>query len=582
MVDFSVKSTGLSAPDLGAASHVSPGVEDKSAAMSSAADTFLLKSAGELGIEAYKGKQISDLNKSTQESIQEYMNRRGNPELAKANLSEAAATDVQSSLFKPTGEQLSEVERAQKERLATYQQALAEGVMSPDEFSDRVLANLRESTNKNPGLFQELKAEASRVLELSGITGIVKSDQLIAENRQKQLENMRKDLEERMKREHLYYDASTPIVSMQEQLQKAEGDTRLFDMQVRGKERLAMLSASQAKTWAETTGNQVVRGGLSNANKTALNMIDSLGITAENYPKFKAQITSEFDNLKRVFHDSIPVSIVQEPLVQQQIKDYNDGLDSIVKRFDTLASGDDMKRVLQNEVEILKGSQEKSLRQTYNVEEINLMSNMMRNIPGVIIESPVRDRYSGIITAIAGNNFKAPALQELVPKSDKDTTSGDILSGAINLGAASGDFTGFKRTLDAVNAQTPTITNPKTRMQFLYNNLSSIAKQKPLDLDVESISKVETSVGQLLNDSQFGIGTLAETSVGKKVQMDVLPSGHLIFTGEDASKFNATYANNVNIALRAYANAHNTNMAQAAKRFYPQYFGSIVKPSNGK
>lgn len=582
MVDFSIKSTGLSSPDLGAASHVSSGVTEQAQSMRMAADANLFKGIAELGMDVYKQGQISSLNKATQESIQQYMDMRENPEIAKSSLSEAASTDVQTSLFGTSGKQLSSVEQAQKDRLDTYKQALDEGVMSPDEFSDRVLANLREATNKNPGLFQELKAEASRVLELSGITGILKSDQIIAESKQKQAENMLKDLQERMRKENLYYDSSTPIVTMQEQLQKAEGDTRLFNLQVRGKDRLAMLSAEQAKSWTEASGNAVVRGGLANANSLTLGLIESLGVTADNYPKYKAQIAGNFDNLKRVFHDSIPVSIIQEPIVQQQIKDYNEGLDSILKRFDGLASGDDMKKVLTNEVEILKGGQEKNLRQNYNVEEIKLMGDMMRNIPGVIIESPVRDRYTGIITAIAGNNYKAPALQELAPKSNNDKLSGDILSGSISLGLSSGDFTGFKRTLEAVNTQTPNITNAKTRLQFLYNNLSSIAKQKPMELDADSISKVETSVGQLLNDSQFGLGTLAETSAGKKVKMDVLPSGHLIFTGEDASKFNATYANNINVALRAYANAHNTNMAQAAKRFYPQYFSGIVNSTGSK
>lgn len=569
MVDFSVKSTGLSSPDLSAASHVSPGAASQAGAIKAQNDLGLAGNLVNLGIEAYKGKQVANINEATQEDIKQYMDSKNNPNLVPTPFTQEKAP-------------LSNVELAQRSTLSKYQAALAEGAITPDEFETRVLANLREATNRNPGLYQELKAEAARVLELSGITGILKVDRLIAQSKQEQVESMIKDLRERMKREYLYYDDSTSLTSMQEQLQKAEGDTRLYNLQVRGKERIAMFSAQQAKTWVEENGNAVVRGGLANANKQTIAIIDNLGVTAENYPKFKAQIAGNFDNLKRVFHDSIPVSILQEPIVQQQIKDYNDGLDSILKRFDGLASGEDMKKVLQNEVEILKTGQEKTLRQQYNVEEIKLMGEMMRNAPGVIIEAPVREKYTGIISAIAGSNFKAPALQDLVPKSDKDTTSKDVLTGAINLGVNSGDFTGFKRTLDAVNGQTPSITNPKTRLQFLHNNLSSIAKQKPMQLDVETISKVETSVGQMLNDPQFGIGTIAETTSGKKVQMDVLPSGHLIFKGEDSDKFNAAYANNVNIALQAYANAHNTDMAKAAKRFYPQYFGALIKPTTGK
>ena len=583
MADFSVKTTGLSAPDLKAASHISEGVQDVSGAMRVGNLTNLIKGGSEIAGEVYKQAKVQDFSTATQDTIQQYMDMRENPELAKGSLTGAAATDVQSSLFPQSGEQLSSVEKAQKERLSTYQQALSEGVMTPDEFSDRVLSNLREATNKNPGLYQELKAEAARVLELSGITGIVKSDQLQAEAKQKQIENLLKDMQERARKENIYYDVTTSYWDLAQQVEHAEKGTRSYNMQVRGTEQFKMLSQEQARKWVETNGNDVVRGGLSNANKVVFDMIDNLGITADSYPKYKAQLSSQFDGLKEVFRASIPVNILQDPNVQANLKAYNDGLDSVLKRFDNLVTGEDFKKVASNEFEILKMSQETHLRKTVDVPSIELSTKLAAAVPGIVTQSPeYRQKIYDAGVALSQGNYQSPAIQEMIPKSPKDNKSAFLIKGAINVGLESGDYTGFNRTLEAVNTTTTNIENPKTRLQFLYNNLSAIAEQKPMQLDVATIGKVETSIGQLLHDNNFGIETLNETSAGKKVKMDVLPSGHLMFTGEDAGKFNATYANNVNIALRAYANAHNQTMSEAAKRFYPQYFSGIVNSNSVK
>ncbi|MFA5142498.1 MAG: hypothetical protein WC471_06035 [Candidatus Woesearchaeota archaeon] len=581
MVDFSVKNTNVSDPSLGAASHVSQGVVDTSGAMKTQGLTNLIQGVGEQAISAYKGYQIGDINKETQADIKAYMDSKNNPELAKSSLTDAASTDVQTSLFKPQGETLSAVEQAQKERLATYKQALDEGVMTPDEFSDRVLTNLREATNRNPGLYQELKAEASRVLELSGITGIIKSDELIAKNKQQQAESMIKDLQDRMKREYLYYDSNTSVISMQEQLQKAEGDARSYNLQVRGADQFKMLSQAQARHWNETKGPEIIRGSIANANKMLIDIIDTNSVTAETYGKFKATFDASLDNMHQVFVESIPVNIRQDPLSVENIKMHQEGMERIKTRLANLATGEDLKKVLNNEVEILKLGQEKNLRETVDVASIEMTTKIAQSVPGIITQSPdYRKKIYDAGTAIAQGNFNSPSIKNLVPKSQNDKLSSNLLEGSIIQSVTSGDYTPFKKTMDALNDQTPKIENPSTRLQFLYNNLTAIAKQKPMEMDVHGITKVETAVTQLMNDPQFGVGTLVETLGDKKVELDILPSGHLIFKGEDADKFNQTYASNTNMALRAYANAHNTTMEKAAKTFYPRYFSSLFSTGN--
>lgn len=565
MVDFSVKSTSLSRPDLKAASHISAGVTDVSGAMRTQATTGLAQGLGEQAIEAYKGKQIGDINTATQNTISEYM-------------------DSKETIFSTKeGETLSGVEKAQRVRLTTLKQALDEGTMTPDEFSDRVLANLREATNKTPGMFKELKEEAARVLELSGIQGVLKADQLKAESDQKKAERLLTDMQDRAKREHIYYDSTTTYWDLAEKVKVAENDTRAYDMQVRGKDRFSMLSTTQAREWTERKGNDVVRGSLSNANKLLVDMVDTNAVTTDNYPKFKAQFEGTLDNMHQVFVNSIPANIRQEPLVQENIRLHADGMEKVKTRLANLAGGEDMKKVMENEFSILKHRQENNLRKIVDVAKLDMTAKLTASVPGIITksESSRKEIFDAFI-AITSSGDDSPALRNIIPKSDKDNKSSMLLEGAINESISSGDYTSFKRTMDALSAQTSKIDNPKVRLQYLYNNINSIAKQKPMQLDVEGITKVETSIGQMLNDPNFGVGTLTQTTEGKKVQLDVLPSGHVVFIGEDSDKFNKTYANNINLALRAYANAHNTSMEKAAKQFYPKYFGFLSPTASTK
>jgi Mor family transcriptional regulator len=510
------------------------------------------------------------------------MARRDNPELAKSSLAGAAAQDVQTSVFGTEGAQLSAVEKAQKDRLTVYQKALAEGVMTPDEFHTRTLTNLREAINKNPGLERELRNEASRVLELSGITGVLKVDQEIAQSKQKQEEKAWEDMQGRAKREHIYYDSSTPKWKLAEQVQAAENDTRSYNLQVREKERFSMATAAQARQWNDEKGPEVVRGSISNNAKILVQMVEEKlangqTMDATSYPKFKAEVEDTLDQQHQIFVSSIPASIRQDPNSQDLIKMHADSMEKLKTRLSTMASGEDIKKVILNEVEIAKGTQDRDIRKNYNVAEIDLMGNLLRYAPGAVIESSdVMDKFKGIIKNIASGNYKAPVMKEVLPKSDQDKFSGVVIQSALSAGEKVGSWQELTRSLTAMNNATSLAESPKQRLQFLFNNLSTLAKSKPQQMDADTINQVDVSVGQMLEDTNFGINSLTETSKGKDVSMDVLSSGMLVFTGKDAPMFNKVYANNVNVALQAYANAHNMSMKEAAKEFYPKYFSGLV------
>jgi len=579
MAKFGIEATNISDPSLGGASYVRPATADTSGNTRKSADMGLVNSIASQALPAYTAMQKGELNSMTQNAIQDYMNQRENPELTKQSLGEMGAQDVTTSLFKPQGSQLSQVEQSQKERLATYQQALEQGVMTPEEFSDRVTANLREMTNRNPGLYDELKGEAARVLELSGITGIMKSDKLIAESKTKQEEKLWDDMKERAKREHIYYDETTPKWVLSKQVQEAESDTRAYNLQVRGKERFAMASVEQARQWVGETGNDVIRGSLSNAQKTIMDMADTQGINAQTYPKFKATVEGTLDNIHQVFVDSIPVNIRQDPLVQENIKLHAEGMKQIKERMSVLTSGEDIKKVLTNQVEILKAGQDKKLRETVDVSSMDMAVRLAAANTGIITQSPeFRKNIFNAGVAISSGNFTSPALSNLVPKSSNDTSSASLISGAVNLSKQSGDYTSFNRTIEALNTQTSSIDNPTTRLQYLRNNVTAISKATDIQLDSVGLQHVNTTIDQFLKDPKFGVGTLVDTVKGKQVRMTITPeTGRLLFVGPDATQFNTVYANNVNLATQAYAKAHGVSEQVASKAVIREYLGGIIR-----
>ena len=571
MAQFGIEATKLSDPNLAAASFIRPAVQDSSAEIGIRATTEVIKPVGEQALGAYVASQKAEANKITQEEIRKYMN----PD-------ETAAQDTSTSLFKSGGEQLSAVEKAQKEKLAAYQRALAQGAISPDEFADRVTSNLRELTNKNPGLFGEFKAEAARVMELSGITGIIKSDKLITESISKREENLLKDMQERAKKENIYYDVTTPYWALADSVQKAESDTRSYNLQVRNKERFSMASQEQSRQWVEESGDSVVRGSLANTQKLIVDMADTQGINSQTYPKFRAQVEASIDNMHGLFVDSIPVNIRQEPIVQEKIRAHEEGMKRLKERLSGLTSGEDMKKVLSNEVEILKAHQDKTLRQTVDVAALDMSIKLIGANPGIITHSEEgRQRLVNASIAISSGNFTSPALKNILPKSDRDTSSASMIVGAVNLGKQSGDYTGFNNTMEALNSQTQSIENPKTRLQYLFNNVSAISKSTDMKLDAVGLQHVETTIDQFLKDPQFGLGTIVDTSKGKVVSLTATSEGNIMFVGPDATQFNKVYANNINLATQAYASSHGISNKEAAKIIIPRYLGDIVKALKG-
>src|SRR5512139_674947 len=195
MAQFGIQTTQMGAPDTGAASFIRKPTVDESG-------LNLLQTIGEQGVEAYKRYQLASLEKEQESVIDQYISSKQNPEIMEQTAADIGALDVATegmwnriatqADYQPDVADLTGVEKALSEKLARYKAAKDQGVMSPDEFANRILATTREAVARNPGLYAELKQHSSRVLELSGITDIVKADM----EQQQSAEKQKKDLQD--------------------------------------------------------------------------------------------------------------------------------------------------------------------------------------------------------------------------------------------------------------------------------------------------------------------------------------------------------------------------------------------------
>lgn len=167
--------------DRSAPTYIKPGVVDKSTA-------GLISDLGGMALDAYKGYQIADIERQQEETMNAYLT--GNVEhfdpAAQQAIDEAGkdvgiaaiAEEEAWNLAAKTPEGAFDAITSAEQNLAKSQKklsaALEQGVITGDEFNARIMSNLREAINRNPGFEQELVNQTRRVMEYSGMSDFMK------------------------------------------------------------------------------------------------------------------------------------------------------------------------------------------------------------------------------------------------------------------------------------------------------------------------------------------------------------------------------------------------------------------------
>jgi hypothetical protein len=568
MAKFGANQTNVTPSNFQA--YVAPGVVNQSGAIAGKTLAGAIESGAKIAQEAYTQNEVNKVTEQTNKVIDAY---QGAKDLS-SDIN--VLSGFRESLFSdPTATKgdVSTVEQAMKDKYAQLQTALDQGGITPAEFSDRVTAVLRETSNRNPGLTQRLTAESQRVLQLSGITGVIKQDTANLQTQQATAAASMKDMQTRAKKLFVTYDATTPYWDLSAKVADAERSQRAYDTIVQGDALNKISNHNQALQYMQKKGSEVVMGGLTTFSTTISDLLN--GTDSTSWVKLQPQVEAASTKMKAAFANSFPVNIRQQPEIQSAIKDYNDGVDSLVTTYKNSASGGNAKASVENELSILTNRQKLELTKQYDIAKLDMISNLMRANPTLAINKPIRDTFANISSALVAGNVTSPTLDSNLPVSSTDTRISSAVSASLHLGKTSGDFSGFNVVFDTLNKKATTITDPVKRNQFLFNNLAAVAKADNIKMDANGQDQVGQMIKIQMDDPQAGLPMLKSLLLQDKgVELDALPTGEIKFSGENATAYDNKFAVKINTSLHAFANVHGMTTKEAAPLFYKNYFGS--------
>jgi len=580
MVDFNKT---LSPVDTRAASYVSPEIVDNSAAIGIQNNTRLLEGAAKIGTAIYNQDKVNDLNEADQKAISDYMaQHRVNDETQNLDILTARQQDI----FRSGEDSPGDLSTIQKAQIATYQRlmnAKAQGHMSPAEFSDRILTNLREAVNNNPGLQKELTAEAAKVLDLSGITGIIKQDEILAEEKLASQDAFLKDARTRARKADVSYRETEPAWKILSKVEPIEQAKRLAAGQLREQKRFDRMTEAEALNWIDTTGDQVMIGNLQNTSSTILQIIEENQINGTNYTNFSGQIEQVLEASHNAYATSMPAKIRNNDAVKALITQHREGIDAIKDRFSRLGSGEDAAKAMTNELNIIKGTQELAVRGQYDVASLDLINSMIKNAPEIMVnDGDLRKKWLKILESIFNGNIQSPALNDIVPKNIGDQTQApSFITSSVAIGNKEARWKTFEDVIDTFSLKAVSIDNPVSRSQFIFNNLKTIAQTEFENAPSTSIAAVDDHVSTMFNDPVSGMIPMMKALEGREGTLDLLPNGNIIFQGNQLNEFNSKFGTRINIALKAYANVRGISTKEAVKDFYPTYMPQLFNDDGG-
>jgi len=382
MAEFGIKATQLSPADTKAAKHVRNPVADESG-------NVMLGVGLDMAGQAIEGYQMASLEKEQEKVIDEYMGRR--PEALGQQQIDLAATKTSiDSIWEKAGsvEQLdaavNPIEKNFQDRLAKFERARDQGVMSPSDFNDRILATTREAVNKMPGLYDKLLQHSKKVLGMSGIENVLDAD--IA--KQKANDDSLKNLRELADTMHVSYNTFAPdYQKMQQEVHKRQQQISASDQLDRAVKADSRVTAEQAKTWAASEGSNFIQGDTFLLTKNAAVMFT--GASAADYPKIKAKLRMDAMERHNAFiAKTNQLGIRNDPTVAALIADHKQTLDYTLETIDGLESGADAEKALTHAYNIIEQTQSLGLASRFNMGAIKLMSKIPDSMWNHVFSTP--------------------------------------------------------------------------------------------------------------------------------------------------------------------------------------------------
>jgi len=546
------------------------GVQDNSSAIVAQTVGEAAKAGGEL----YQGSILNKISLEDQANVQEYMDRSHPQELQIEAAGLSKSIDNIWGSLDATIEDVNPVEKEFQSRVSRLKTAVDQGVMSPEEFTNRTLSTLRNAVNRNPGMIKELANHANSVLALTGINGIVQQD--IADrdkiaNAKHADEAFILDIAKKANTPLMYNpNGSIDYVGMNKVNSTWQGEKALLD------------SADRQNQFTEENfrnfGPQYATGKINEATDLAINILKDPTMPLD---KAMVQVNLALDSVEKGFTSDPRVGrILDKPSVASTVTYLRNQVNAIKSNIKSFATKEDAAAYFKNSTNIIRDQQYQDMSKVVNPQMLDMLSKLTANV-GVadfISKQPELkvEVYNGITrildglptnsAVMYGGNAKSP-INTIISALSKDAGKPDNPNANT---ALSNTF----RTVDSDITKLPI----GDKFNFYSNYTKTLGnpanKEGLAKLDDDARAKATNHVNDYANITLTNMKEVLDKSVtaNDKVIFNVLPDGRLSITSNNPSltnELNTKFIPRINDSILAISNlSGHTATKEAAKEFY--------------
>lgn len=592
-----IDATNMGDPSLGAAGFIRQPTADTSGLVMTG---LALDVASEIP-NAWAGYENARLESEQEKVIDEYLERKKNPLIMEQTAVEIGALDMaEESIWKkvasdadyqPDVDDFSAVDQALQQKLSKFQAARDQGVMSPEEFTDRILATTREAINRNPGLYDRLKQHSARVLEMSGIMDIVKADAAAAKAQQDELTRFKNDIVDLAKKHDvpLYTDQNglPDYGRIKTEVDKIQVQKQAVTLYENKNKLVTEADKERANAFMRNNGTHLVNGLINSELDKGIAIINQGGDVQGALTQIRMGLNSAY----QTFLGKVG-PIIDNPKVKAAITMFETQQKFVEEMIGKAATKEDAVRLSNNLKQMLQNDQYQEVSKYVNPEQLAITTQILNTVGGARILEQNPELMGNMITtfgdllsgvsgsprvnydaSVNGKNVVAAGLNELAKQTLLDPKNGKHLEKAISAISA-----------DVQNPDKFKTTDQKFRFyEKLIRELGDPAINKAFArVGAGTISQATGLVDDYMNLTVGGMRKTVADWEGKgvKVELDVLPDGRVMFKANNpqaTQDLNSRYTSRINDSLATMSNLMGLDTKSvAAQQFYPQYIPSIV------
>lgn len=586
MAKFGIDATGMSAANTSAAKFVRQPTADNSG-------NVLLGAGLDLTGQAIEGYQMASLEKEQEAVIDEYMLRRPQT-LEQEEVALGTLKGSVDSIWEKAGsvedieERADPVEQSFKERLAKYEAAKEQGVMSPADFQTRILATTREAVNMSPGLYDKLLQHSRKVLGLSGIEEVMKADIRSAEAQAKQLDDLKDNIMTLAGKHDVptymtpsgaidYARMKTGIDKIQEQKQILTTAENFGKLDTEGKKKV---------------GREFMEGG--NGIKLMNGKLDELLFKNSSLLNQGGDVQGAVTQMRLMgeaayqqYFQMLSPIIAESPAAKEALDYFRKQIDVTQAFMDKAVSKDDALKRSNAISQILRNKQYEEVSALVNPEVLKMTTQILNTIgaPRILekddkLMGQMINTFGDLLSGVSGS----PRVNYDMSTQGKNIVSQGLVTMAKESLNDPQALSHFEKTFATIakDLENPDIFKDTGQKFSFYGKLikdlgDPTIKQSLSKVGTASISQATGMIDDYMQLTTNDMWKQVRSWEGKGVEvtLDVLPDGRSIFKTNNpqaTQDLNSRYAPRINDSLGAMSNLMGLDSKSVAvNQFYPNY-----------